>query len=68
MKTFRRRIPGKKSVVAAMTLGVIVLVAPAATAAAESSKPQSLKTDRCVHSAGPAGRYFYPGYANVPCL
>ncbi|OIJ91105.1 hypothetical protein BIV25_30755 [Streptomyces sp. MUSC 14] len=68
MKTFRRGIPGKNSVVAAMILGVIAFAAPTATAATESPKPQSPAFDRCVHSAGPAGRYFYPGYANVPCL
>ncbi|MER6734822.1 hypothetical protein [Streptomyces puniciscabiei] len=68
MKTFRRHIPGKKSAVAAMVLGAIVLVAPTATAATESPKPQRPGLDQCVHSAGPAGRYYYPGYANVPCL
>ncbi|MGW4568295.1 hypothetical protein ACWEN3_40045 [Streptomyces sp. NPDC004561] len=68
MKTFRRRIPGKKSAVAAMILGVIVFIAPTATAATESPKPQSPDFHRCIHSAGPAGRYFYPGYANVPCI
>ncbi|MEV6840152.1 hypothetical protein AB0N17_37630 [Streptomyces sp. NPDC051133] len=68
MKTFQRCSPGKKSVVAAVVLGVIAFVAPVATAATESPKPQSHTFDRCVHSAGPAGRYFYPGYANVPCM
>ncbi|AOR31830.1 hypothetical protein BFF78_12925 [Streptomyces fodineus] len=68
MKTFRRRIPGKKSAMAAMILGVTLLVAPTATAATESPKPQSPGFDVCVHSAGPAGRYFYPGFANVPCI
>ncbi|MET8801172.1 hypothetical protein [Streptomyces sp. NPDC004546] len=68
MKTFRRRMPGKKSAVAAMILGVIVLVAPTATAATESPKPQSPHLDRCIHSAGPAGRFYYPGLANLPCM
>ncbi|MEV5875580.1 hypothetical protein AB0L75_15360 [Streptomyces sp. NPDC052101] len=68
MKTFRRHIPGKKSAVAVMILGVFVLVAPTATAAPQSPKPQSPGFDRCVHSAGPAGRYYYPGYSNVPCV
>ena len=68
MKTFPRHIPGKKSAVAAMVLGAIVLVAPTATAATESPKPQSPSFDRCVHSAGPAGRYYYPGFSNVPCI
>ncbi|OLZ66919.1 hypothetical protein AV521_26365 [Streptomyces sp. IMTB 2501] len=68
MKTFRRRIPGKKSAVAAMILGAVVFVAPTATAVTENPKPQSPAFDRCVHSAGPAGRYYYPGYANVPCV
>ncbi|MGV4981874.1 hypothetical protein ACWC0C_07175 [Streptomyces sp. NPDC001709] len=68
MRTFRRRIPGKKSAVAAMILGAIVFAAPTATAATESPKPQSPNLDRCVHSAGPAGRYYYPGFSNIPCM
>ncbi|MEU6774241.1 hypothetical protein [Streptomyces sp. NPDC046759] len=68
MKTFRRRIPGRKSTVAAMILGAIAFAAPTATAATESPKPQSPSFHLCIHSAGPAGRYYYPGYANVPCL
>lgn len=68
MKTFRRRMPGKKSAVAAMILGAIVFVAPTATAATESPKPQSPHLDRCVQTAGPAGRFYYPGYSNVPCI
>ncbi|MQY36231.1 hypothetical protein SRB17_42300 [Streptomyces sp. RB17] len=68
MKTFRRCIPGKKSVVAAMILGVTVLVAPTATAATESPKPQSPDFHLCIHSAGPAGRFYYPGFADVPCI
>ncbi|MEV6053343.1 hypothetical protein [Streptomyces sp. NPDC052107] len=68
MKTFRRRIPGKKSAVAAMILGAILFVAPAATAATESPKSQSPNADHCIHSLGPAGRFYYPGYANVPCI
>jgi hypothetical protein len=69
MKMFRRRVPGKKPAVAAiMILGAVLLAAPTATAATESPKPQSPGLALCVHSAGPAGRYFYPGYANVPCI
>ncbi|MEU9444059.1 hypothetical protein AB0D42_24755 [Streptomyces sp. NPDC048304] len=68
MKTFRRRVPGKKSAVAAIVLGATLLITPTATAATDSPKPQTPALDRCVHSMGPAGRYFYPGYANVPCL
>ncbi|MCW7943801.1 hypothetical protein AAW14_17555 [Streptomyces hygroscopicus] len=68
MKTFRRRMPGKKSAVATMILGAILFIAPTATAATESPKPQSPTFDLCVHSAGPAGRFFYPGYANAPCV
>ncbi|MER6386727.1 hypothetical protein [Streptomyces sp. NPDC001250] len=66
--TFRRRMPGKKAAVAVMILGAIAFAAPTATAATEGPKPQSPNFDRCVHSAGPAGRYFYPGYFNVPCV
>ncbi|MGW1803530.1 hypothetical protein [Streptomyces sp. NPDC002078] len=68
MKTFRRHLPGKKSAVAAMILGATLLVAPTATAATASPKPQSPSLDRCIHSAGPAGRFYYPGFANVPCI
>ncbi|MGW7527442.1 hypothetical protein [Streptomyces sp. NPDC054783] len=68
MKTVRRRMPGKKSAVAVMILGATLLVAPTATAATESPKPQSPSLDRCIHSAGPAGRFYYPGFANVPCI
>ncbi|MEU9477299.1 hypothetical protein [Streptomyces sp. NPDC048191] len=68
MKTFRRRVPGKKSAVAALILGVTLLVAPTATAATENPKPQSPGFDLCVHSAGPAGRFIYPGYSNIPCI
>ncbi|WP_330337555.1 hypothetical protein [Streptomyces sp. NBC_00557] len=72
MKTFRRCMPGKKSAVAAMILGATLLITPTATATAtaatDSPKHQTSTLDRCVHSMGPAGRYYYPGYANVPCL
>ncbi|MFG3206152.1 hypothetical protein [Streptomyces sp. NPDC048192] len=68
MKTIRRRMPGKKSAVAAMILGATLLITPTATAATDTPKPQTPTLDRCVHSMGPAGRYYYPGYANVPCL
>ncbi|MER6566520.1 hypothetical protein ABT288_10075 [Streptomyces sp. NPDC001093] len=68
MKTSRRRMPGKKSAVAVMILGAALFVAPTATAATENPKPQSPGFDLCIHSAGPAGRFYYPGFANVPCI